>query len=204
MLSLRVFVVLFLLARLTAADAQVVDKPVRYIERDMITLQDVQEHLLMKLRAQKQGIPNDRKALEALHIESLEHLTDETLLIQEADRMKLEVSEQLVYADVAKQLEEAQQVPDPRVLAAMAKQRMRMIKIHTVTKYYTDMAPNIRPEDIEHYYEEHDDNYQRPARWDVYQILMIPSDRQSNKRVFDGLVNVYKLIQDNPQAEIKA
>lgn len=182
---------------LLASEARILDKPMRYVERDLITLHDIQERLLLRLRAEKRQPPQDRKELEQLHIDALEEITDETLLLQEADRMGFSLTPSMVYDDVRKQWEESNQVPDPRVLADIVKARIRTIKIQTVIRHYLDMAPSIRPLDIQAHYEEHVDDFSRPARWRVYQILMVPSDANQQQRVFEQLLVVYRGIQDS-------
>ena len=189
---------------LVASEERLIDKPMRYVERDLITLHDVQERLLLRLRAEKRQPPQDRKELEQLHIDALEEITDETLLLQEADRMGLSITPSLVYDDVRKQWEESNRIPDPRVLAEIVKTRIRTIKIQTIMRHYLDMAPSIRPLDIQAHYEAHIDDFSRPARWRVYQILMVPSDANQQQRVFEQLLAVYRGIQDSKIEAIKA
>lgn len=201
---LRSLLLLVCLMPVIAAEAQVIDLPVRYINRDMITYQDLKERAQLNLVRRKRQPPRTLEENEQLLNETLEELTEESLILQEADRLGVAIPEDRIYQEVRQRLAQEQQVPDPKVLSELVKQRTRTLKMQFVIQHYLRMAPPVRPLDIEAYYKEHRDSFSRPARWHLYQIMVMPASRAEIKNAYNNLTAIYRGILDSPEAEIKA
>ncbi len=200
----RLLLLLILLVASHAAETGIVDMPVRYINRDMITYQDLQERVALGLRARNARPPQDMQTKNLLLSQALDALTEEILLIQEAEKMGIHFPQGVVQADVRREWEEKQQVLNPQIMAELVRQRMRSIKIQTIMRHYLQMAPSIRPKDIEKYYEKHQATYKRPARWHLYQIMVLPADQQDRVKIFNNLRKIFTRIVENNDEKINA
>lgn len=184
-------------------EGMVFDRPVRYVNQSLITMQDVQQRIYENLQMEKRKIPKNPAELKKLDDRALRELTHEELVLQEADRLGLEISERMINEDIRERMQQAKQEVDLATLAELAKRQMRNTRIQVVVRHYLQMAPSIRPLDIKAYYDKNIHQYRRPARWHLFQIVVAPADAQQKERVFNGLLAVYRAVKDNQHPKIK-
>ncbi|NRA38358.1 MAG: SurA N-terminal domain-containing protein [Planctomycetes bacterium] len=180
------------------------DRPVRYVNQQLITQQDVETRVLENLQiAGRTRFPTNPNEVKKIKDQALLELTYEELVLQEAERLGLQISFKLISEDVRTRVLEAGREPELATMAELAKRQMRSTKIKIVIRHYLNMAPSIRPADINTYYQKNINQYRRPARWHLYQIVMNPSGIDQKKHIFKNMMVIYRAVLGSQQAEIK-
>jgi parvulin-like peptidyl-prolyl isomerase len=73
-----------------------------------------------------------------------------------------------------------------------------------VTGYFESRIPHISPQDIERSYKEREQEFRRPARAKVYQIVLRPSSPVERQEIRQARIAVFKAAQDCADAAIRA
>ena len=183
------------------------DQPMRTVNTDVITMGDVRERTWFKLQMlqrQNPGVQIDRRTFARFQLESLEELTEQSLLLQEADRNKVVVDERRIRKQVLFQIDKAQVGGHIEQVAQAVEERVRQQRIQRVLGQYLYLGGNVSPEDVLAAYDANPDRWMRPGRARVRQIVLRVVEDQEIDRLRDGLFAVYRRIQTDPSPVVAA
>ncbi len=184
----------------------VADRAVRYVNDDIITLGDLNRQIgfrLLDLRRRGRPPPATVDEVDTMRREMLEQMTEEILLVQEADDRGVRLDKEAIRRDM---LEWAEENGIHRIgqQAVELERRYRKQKINFILYSHGQKYPAVRPSDIREYYREHRDDFRRPARSDVLRILMRPSSAEERRMVEEMLRRGFRLVQEAPHPDVKA
>ncbi|MBA3698547.1 MAG: peptidylprolyl isomerase [Planctomycetes bacterium] len=194
-----------------AARARTADLTLRYVNDSVISFGDVLQRNQMRLTEyERRGRPRpgNREELLAFADQSLNELTDEELLIQYGRQLSEERGFALVdHERISQQvMERARASGRGRSLREQAEERRyieRQQIIDLVTGYFESRIPHISPQNIERSYKEREQEFRRPARAKVYQIVLRPSSPGERQEVRQARVAIFKAAQDVSDATIR-
>ncbi len=194
-----------------AARARTADLTLRYVNDSVISFGDVlQRNQLRLTEYERRGRPRpgNRDDLLAFAEQSLNELTDEELLIQYGRQLAKERGFALVdHERISQQvMERARASGRGRSLREQAEERRyieRQQIIDLVTGYFESRIPHISPQNIERSYKEREQEFRRPARAKVYQIVLRPSSPGERQEVRQARVAIFKAAQDVSDATIR-
>jgi len=182
--------------RADAADA-VSDRTLRFVNQDVITQGDVWERmrdLFTLLRARGEPLPRSQVEFAEYQRESLEALTDEMLLLQEAERLGAQVDEEGIREEV---IEWAREQGRPTLRAQIRERRRRIKerKLQAVLHFYGRHWPGVRPADVARIFEERKEEFRRPARVRVRRLLIRPAGAGEIEAVRERMFAAWRKIQ---------
>jgi len=191
--------------------ARTVDLTLRYVNDSVISYGDVMQRNQMRLSEyERRGRPRpgNRDEMVAFIEQSLSDLTDEELMIQYGRQLADERGFQLVdHERISQQvMERARTSGRGRSLREQAEERRyieRQQIIDLVTGYFESRIPHIAPQDIERSYHAREQEFRRPARAKVYQIVLRPSAPGERQEVRQARVAIFKAAQDMADAAIR-
>jgi parvulin-like peptidyl-prolyl isomerase len=198
-------------AEAPASRARTADLTLRYVNDSVISFGDVLQRNQLRLgEYERRGRPrpSTRDELLAFSQQSLNDLTDEELLIQYGHQLAEERGFQLVdHERISQQvMERARASGRGRSLREQAEERRyieRQQIIDLVTGYFESRIPHISPQDIERSYKEREQEFRRPARAKVYQIVLRPSSPGERQEIRLARVKIFKEAQDVTDATIR-
>jgi peptidyl-prolyl cis-trans isomerase D len=192
--------------------AQTGDLTIRYVNDSIISLGDVRQRNAMRLdEFERRGRPGPKSRADFLlfSTQSLNELTDEELLIQYGRALAQERGFQLIDHERISQrvMEMARSSGRGRSLRQQAEQRKifeRNEIIDLVLGYFDGRTPHISPQEIERSYHERENEFQRPARAKVLQIVLRPSIPAERREVRQDRIVIFKAAQNVADAAIRA
>lgn len=195
-----------------ASRARTADLTLRYVNDSVISYGDVLQRnqiRLMEYERRGRPRPSTRDEMLAFIEQSLNDLTDEELLIQYGRQLADERGFQLVdHERISQQvMERARASGRGRSLRAQAEERRHIERqqiIDLVMGYFESRIPHISPQDIERSFKEREQEFRRPARAKVYQIVLRPSGPAERQEIRLARVAIFKAAQDVTDAAIRA
>jgi len=162
-----------------ASRAQVIDLPLRYVNNEVITINDVFERNQQRRSDfQRRGLPlpESNADLKAFSQVSLEQLTDEILLVQQGRELGIGPDRGRIALSVA---EEAKYLGTTYTLRLQAERRKvlerRDIIEMVLTFLYDRRAPMVAPAALEALYRKRAADFRHPARVKVLQLVLRPA-----------------------------
>jgi hypothetical protein len=211
-LVLVVFVGLAAAGETSAPRGRTADLTLRYVNDSVISFGDVLQRNAMRLSDhERRGrpTPNTRADLLAFSQQSLDDLTEEELLIQYGRALAEERGFQLVDHERISQvvMERARASGRGRTLREQAEERRfleRQQIMDLVLGYFESRTPHISPQDLERSYQEREQEFRRPARARVYQIVLRPAGIAERQELRQARIAVFKQAQDVTDAVVRA
>lgn len=204
---MRAWCLLLLAPMLSAANSIVSDHAMRYVNQDVITYGDVLERCQMKVQDQGrrgQATPKTRDEWLKLAHDCLEEITDEDLLLQYADQLQVRIDKERIAMAI---LDQARADGKYMTLSEQSRRRQfreRREKISAVLGFFDFRTSFITPSTLLSEYERRRQEFVRPARAFVDQILIRPSDEAQRKAVRDEKVQAFKDAQNVANPAIAA
>lgn len=210
--SLGLVLVLFAPLRLAGATGSE-DLAVRYVNGTVITFTDILERsALRRLILKRQGkvVPGEteaeRKDRIAFDQESLEELTDEALMVQKAQSLKLVPDHDRVILEV---LEDARRSSEEGMTLAdqahAVKIRERTESIDLLLNVYYDMRmPAVSPAQLYQAYLDHHDDFRLPPRAHVLAIVLRPTDPAVARDLQRQRADLFRRAQSAPDDRVSA
>ena len=206
---MRVLLLCLCLVSLAAADnavqSIVADRVLRYVNGDIITRIELHQRFADKLRAMEQQnvpVPNTLAERQQLLDDTLEELTDEMLLIQEADRLGVAINDRDLRRSVRAEAERANYSLQQQ--AYLLEVRSRVERVKAVLGYYRGRLPLVSPQDLAEAYTERVDEFTMPARRRVYRVIVRPDGRDVMVKLRQELLDCYRRALADPDERIKA
>ena len=157
------------------------DWAVRYVNGEAVTMGDLREHLTDYLAGRDE--PASSSERNRLMREALEDLTNERLLLNEADRLKVYIDRDLIARKVLDDARSEGQALDLAGKARRIAREERRAKRDAVLRFYEDRFARLRPMDLEDRFAQVRSTLRRPARTFVRQILLRPADPAARAEV---------------------
>ena len=187
------------------------DLTLRYVNDSVISYGDVvQRNQLRLMESERRGRPRPSTRDETLAFveQSLAELTDEELLIQYGRQLAEERGFQLVDHERISQrvMEDARTSGRGRSLRDQATARRALERqdiMDLVMGYFSSRVPHIAPQDIERSYKEREQEFRRPPRAKVYQIVLRPSSPAERQEVRQSRIAIFKAAQDVSDATLR-
>lgn len=194
-----------------AGRARTADLTLRYVNDSVISFGDVLQRNSIRLNEyERRGRPrpSNREEMLAFALQSLDDLTDEELLIQYGRQLAADRGFQLIdHERISQQvMERARTSGRGRSLREQAEERRyieRQQIIDLVTGYFESRIPHISPQDIERSFHEREQEFRRPARAKVYQIVLRPSSPAERQEVRQARLAIFRAAQDVTDATIR-
>ena len=162
--------------------AQSEDETVRYVNGEVITFADVATRYAdryVDFERRKLVTPETRVEKIKFMQDSLDELTDEELMVQEAKAKKLVPDHEKVVKEIL-DLTQGGAKAGLLTLADQAKARKmreREESIEFLLDYFYDVrSPDVTPEQLWQAYQDHRQEYLQPARARMLSIVLIPSE----------------------------
>lgn len=200
-------------AGLLAADPErlTADQTMRYVNDQVVSLGDVLMRDRIRLADfERRGKPRPATREERVRFsrESLEELTDEELLVQYGHHFAEERHIHLVDRERIAQsvMERSRTFGRGRTLREQAEDRRQIERqqiIDQILGYFESRSANITPAEVQQSYQLHAQEFRRPARAHVLQILLRPSSPAERQEVRQARIAVFKLAQDIDDAAMK-
>lgn len=198
---------LLALASATAAASELADKSLRWVGKEIITLGDVDERLsdeLLERRRRGLALPESQADIEELRSLLLETLTDEALLIQEAERLGAEVDKAVIRRRVLEAAADANITLTVEEEVRERQRRSRASMVHAVVGYYADRWPTIGPAEVAVAYELRAaaGAYDREPRVQLLRLVLRPSTAVQRRGLSGALYRQFQLLQEAPDARL--
>jgi parvulin-like peptidyl-prolyl isomerase len=187
-----------------ACAAQPQDETVRYVNGEVITFADVTTRYIDRIHdfeRRKLVTPDSNNLAEKTQFmqDSLEELTDEDLMVQEAKLKKLVPDHDKVVKEIL-DLTQAGARSGLLTLADQAKagkMREREESIEFLIDYFYDVrSPEVTPQQLFQTYQDHRQEYLKPARAHILAIVLLPSEAALINDVQRTAANIFKLAVD--------
>ena len=209
------------------AGAEIVEKIVAVVNEEIITLSEVRAISIPYLKRMQQQFAVDYGEAEVIETEKriVDQLIDEMLVVQEADRLGIEVTPKeldMAMRDVKEQnqLTEAQfekaLAKDGLTIEEYKKELTKQLKKMKLLDQEVRAKVQVSKKEIDKYYQEHKDDFNAPPEVRLQQILLIvPPEAtdseieqvrkeadQIHKRVNEGedFTTLVKLYSQDPNA----
>ncbi len=204
---MRVFLVILLLSTVSAVWAAVPsDMALRYVNGEVITASQVwlrTGERIEDFKRRGKVTPLSKTEMIPFMQESLEQLTNDALMVQKAKELKFLPDHDRIVLEV---LTRAKETNTDISLAAQAAARRileRQESIETLLNYYYDIrTPEATPASLWSAYQQRQQDFHRPARARVLQIIFRPSDPGLEKDLRRAKTELFKRAQDAPDATI--
>ncbi len=176
------------------SDAEVIEKIVAVVNGEIITLSELREISVPYLEKMKLkfSLDNNKEQIREIEKRILDQLIDEKLINQEADRLKIEITEKEV--DVA--------IRDVMDKNKVSKDQFKQVLLEegiTFEKYRDQLKNQIKKmrlldqeikskvqvaeKEIEEYYKEHIDSFNSPPEIRLQQILLMIPPKASEQEI---------------------
>jgi hypothetical protein len=201
-------VVLASLAIGTPAHAVVVaDQAMRYVNNEVITMGDViTRNQLRMADYSRRGvpIPQNRTELITFSKASLEELTDESLLVQQAKLLNAEPDRESVIAEVLEAAKAAGSSLTLRDRTDQIRLVMRSRSVDRVLGFYESGMPSATPQDLQRIYQTRMAEFQRPPRIRLLRILLRPSPPEALAELRTGRQALMRSAQSAQDPAVQA
>lgn len=186
-------------AEAPAREGELIDRALRYVNGEVITLLDVLE----RVQAQRgRAAPASRDEDMALWRTALEDATTDLLLIQFADERKVEIDRERVSINV---LEQAKLTGRGASLSDQARARRkqeRREKIGAALYFFDARSSNVQPGELLAAYHLRKADFRRPARAQVLQIALRPTDDAERAAFVTAQEQLFRRAQDAGEAAL--
>jgi len=189
------FLMLALLTTCLSGVDELGDFTVRYVNEEVITFADVIERSHMREQALRQRNQRPTSTAKEFYAESLEELTDETLMLQFAKERKLPSNRDRISMAV---LERAR--ASGLTLRELSRQRdaiERQQTLRTVLDFFDLRTAKVSPEDLWQEYQKRREEFRRPARVHAFWILLRPTSETDR----EALVKAKRHLFNRAQAD---
>jgi len=206
---LRALVLLLAIcAALTGAEAgaeaaTVRDRVLRYVNDDIITEGELRMRVrerLMLMQHRGEQLPNSEAAWQALFLGELKELTDELLLLQESERLQVQIDELYIRRQVQHQARLDNRFRALPIQARLRKQRERQARIASVLRFYRQSTPGVTPAELKRIYQEQSERFRRPPRAKVWRVFVRPATPSEKTQAYEQLLACFKRagVDDDP------
>lgn len=181
----------------------VIDRPVRFVNDRVVTIGDIRARNALRLEMFRRSarVPPDVQSREGLlrfNRDTLEELTDEELLIQKADELKVQVDrDRLAQEVVAEARERGFGLSD---IAILRRQREREYKIEAVLGWLGSRTAAVSPADERRSYDAGIAAYTRPPRARTLLIALRPTSEDERRELLRAQAGLMREAQgaDDP------
>lgn len=190
--------VLLVLCHAQASAAVLADLSIRYVNDEVITWGDIMLRNQMRQETQRGRslAPSNRSELLTFSRDSLEELTDESLLYQKAKELKLEADHDDIVLEV---LDVAKRTGQGLTLRDQALQRRQLERSRTAERlvmFFDGMAAQATPANLRTVYEAGGARWDRPARAQALQIVLRLTTADERARLRDSKSALLRRAQD--------
>ena len=174
---------------LVAVEQAVVDRVLRYVNADVITLYDVQQRAIDLLREHQRDNPDavlDRATENRMINHAVRELTEEALLLQEAERLGVTIDQEQISRRIREQSADIAQDQRLEQQAFLRDHLRRRETINAVLRYYAQRYPDITPGQMHEIYRQR--RHVRPERLRPWRIsLRVPGARADAEQTLAAL-----------------
>ena len=187
--------------------AVVADQALRYVNNEVLTMGDVATRNQMRIAEYtRRGIPvpQTRGELITFSKETLEDLTDESLLVQEAKDMGAEPDREEIIHEVLDAAKAAGSALTLRDRTDQVRLVMRTRTVERILGFYENVNPAPSPVELERMYAARSGEFMRPPRVRVLQILQRPSPPEARADVRTARTALMRAAQGAPDPRVQA
>ncbi len=189
MMRLSICLVVLLWGALSASESGVVDRVLRYVNADVITLHDVRQRAIELLREHHRDTPDAEpsRELEARMIEqAIQELSEEALLLQEAERLGVTIDHEYISRRIREQSADIAQDQRLEQQALLREHLRRREAINAVLRFYAQRYPDISPHQMLESYQRQ--SHARPERLRPWRIsLRVPGASVDDEQTLTAL-----------------
>ena len=193
-----VFLFCGIIAALSAAEVepprpQLLDRAIRYVNEDIITLGDLVERLQSQ---RKRNAPTNVDEELAMWRDQLEELTVDNLLVQFAVSKGVVINADQINQQVS---EEAKRSGRGMNLVDLARARQRVEKrekVGAALSFFDQRAASVSPGELLDAYRQRKETFKRPARAHVLQIVLRPTDPAERLALHENQSRIFRQAQD--------
>jgi parvulin-like peptidyl-prolyl isomerase len=187
------------LSLLAAQDSMVSDHAIRYVNQDVITFGDVLERCQNQVQEQTrkgQVTPKSRDEWLVLAHGCLDELTDEALLLQYADELGVRIDRERIALALLDQARSEGRYLSLNEQTRRRQAREKREKINAALGFFDYRTSFITPSTLLGEYRQRQQEFVRPARAFIYQILIRPSDEAQRKALSNEKKQAFKDAQN--------
>ncbi len=178
--------------------AVLADLSVRYVNNEVLTWGDImlRNQMRMELQRGRSLAPSNLTELLAFSRESLEELTDESLLYQKAQELKLQADHDDIVLEV---MENAKRAGQGLTLRDQALQRRQLERTRTADRlvsFFDSMAPQVTPGQLLALYQAGGRRWDRLARVRALQIVLRPTSEEERAQLRTAKSALLRRAQD--------
>jgi parvulin-like peptidyl-prolyl isomerase len=184
---------------LAAQDTMVSDHAIRYVNQDVITFGDVLERCQNQVQEQTrkgQVTPKTRDDWLVMAHGCLDELTNDALLLQYAEELGVRIDRERIALSLLDQARSEGRYLTLNEQTRRRQAREKREKINAVLGFFDYRTSFITPSTLLGEYQQRQQEFVRPARAFVYQILIRPSDQAQRKALIDEKKQAFKDAQN--------
>ena len=192
-----------LLAAEADSSGTVVDRAVRFVNDHVVTIGDIRSRNGLRVELFKRAgrvLPDSRDSLLRFNRDTLEELTDEELLVQKADELKVNIDRDRLSSDVI--AEARQRGLALRDIAVLRRLRSREAKVDSVLGWFESRAAGVTPSELRASYDLRLSDFARPPRARSLLIALRPTPDDERKELVKSLAGVMREAQQSTDAII--
>ncbi|MBA3685714.1 MAG: peptidylprolyl isomerase [Planctomycetes bacterium] len=183
-----------------ASRGMLVDRSIRYVNEDVITLGDVIE----RVQARRGPAPTSIDETVAIYREALDELTGDALLVQFAEEKQVQIDR----ADISLMvLDQARAGNRQLSLDEQGRARRRLErreKMNAALSFFDGRVPQVSPAQALVSYQERLVEFRRPARARILQIAFRASDPAEGEAIAAAATDLFRMAQEVPDEAIAA
>jgi hypothetical protein len=206
---MRSWLLILVCGVLAAGEAEtsgtVVDRPVRFVNDQVLTIGDIRSRNGIRVELFRRAgrvLPDSRDGLLRFNRDTLEELTDEELLVQKADELKVSIDRDRLSSDVI--AEARQRGLALRDIATLRRVRHREAKVDAVLGWFESRSSSITPSEQRAAYDNHLADFARPPRARTLLIALRPTADDERRELVKGLAGLMREAQQSDDAAISA
>jgi parvulin-like peptidyl-prolyl isomerase len=175
-----------------------VDLSVRYVNTEVITWGDImlRNQLRLDLARGKDLTPSTTAELLSFSRESLDLLTEESLLVQKAHELQLQADHQDIVMEVLDAAKRSGQGLSLREQSLQRRQLERSRSAERLVSFFDGQAPQPTPSELRTAYDAGGDQWDRPARMQALQIVLRPTGPEERQALRAAKNALLKRAQD--------
>ncbi len=199
---MRIWLLLGLCGAMWAGEAEsggtVVDRPVRFVNDRVVTIGDIRSRNGIRVELFRRAgkvLPDTRDGLLRFNRDTLEDLTNEELLVQKAEELKVAIDRDRLSSDVI--AEARQRGLALRDIATLRRVRDREAKVDAVLGWFESRSTSITPSELRATYDRHQSDYARPPRARTLLIALRPTADEERKALVKALAGLMREAQQS-------
>ncbi len=176
----------------------VVDRPVRFVNDQVLTIGDIRTRNGTRVEMYRRAgkvLPDNRDGLLRFNRDTLEELTDEELMVQKANELKVDIDRDRLSTDVI--AEARSRGLALRDIAVLRRVREREAKIDAVLGWVESRTSAISPKALRASYDQRLVDFARPARARSLLIALRPTADDERKELVTGLAGLMREAQQS-------